>query len=87
MIQLEKVDEIKEILLEMYKKTISENEKTVISSIQKIINEINIYDDLTKKAALSLLRDITLMNNKQLSTTLSNLKKLYRQTKREVEEI
>jgi hypothetical protein len=87
MIQLEKVDEIKEILSEMYKKTISENEKTVISSIEKIINEINIYDDLTKKAALSLLRDITLMNNKQLSTTLSNLKKLYRQTKREVEEI
>lgn len=87
MIQNEKYQEIKEIIAEMQRKTTSENEKLVLASIEQIISNINSYDDLTKKTALSLLRDATLMNNKQLSTTLSTLKKVYKQTKREVENI
>jgi hypothetical protein len=87
MIQNEKFQEIKEIIAEMQKKVTSENEKLVLNSIEQIISNINLYDDLTKKTALSLLRDATLMNNKQLSTTLSTLKKVYKQTKKEVENI
>ncbi|HNC55871.1 MAG TPA: hypothetical protein PLP33_10540 [Leptospiraceae bacterium] len=87
MIQNEKYQEIKEIISEMQRKTTSENEKLVLASIEQIISNINSYDDLTKKTALSLLRDATLMNNKQLSTTLSTLKKVYKQTKKEVENI
>jgi hypothetical protein len=87
MIHNEKIQEVNEILAEMLKKTNSENEKNVLRSLQKIVSEINIYDDMSKKAALSLLREITLMNNKQLSTTLSNLKRLYKQTKKEVEDV
>jgi hypothetical protein len=87
MIQQERLSEIKEILSEMSKKITSENEKLVLNSIRNLIEDINEHDDLSKKAALSVLRDVTLMNNKQLSTALSSLKKVYKVTKREVEEI
>jgi len=87
MISNEKHGEIKEIISEMKKKVTTENEKLVLANIENIINNIDHYDELTKKTALSLLREVTFMNNKQLSTTLSSLKKVYKTTKKEVEDL
>lgn len=87
MIQNERHNEIREIITEMRKKVTTDNEKLVLANIENIITNIDFYDELTKKTSLALLREVTFMNNKQLSTTLSSLKKLYKTTKKEVEDL
>jgi hypothetical protein len=65
----------------------TDNEKLTIDAIKHIKDNLeNLdYDMLSKRAILLYIRNITNLNSKQLSIVLSNLKKHYREIKKQDE--
>lgn len=75
-------EEIKQFLVniitELDSRTKTENEKAVVDAIKQIMERIEDIDLLSKRAVLLYVRGITKLSSKQLSITLSSLKKHYK---------
>ena len=60
----------------------TENEKSCVRAISILLSNINDVDLLNKRAILLYLREISQLSSKQLSITLANLKKHYKEIKK-----
>ena len=69
---------ISEILLEIQKKVTNQNEIACISAIITLFGKIDDLDFLNKRAVFVYLRELSGLNPKQLSVSMSNIRKLYR---------
>lgn len=78
--------EDKESLSEMLKviqcKARNENEKKCISAIITLFNKVDELEFLNKRAIFVYLREISGLNPKQLSVSMSNIRKYYRDSKK-----
>lgn len=70
------------IIEELGKRTKSQNEKAVVDAIKIIVSDLDNLDFLTKRGVLVYLRNISNLNSKQLSISMSSLKKSYREVKK-----
>lgn len=61
----------------------NENEKLVVNAVKTIMHNIDEIDLLSKRALLLYIRELTNLSSKQLSLTLTSLKKHYRNVKTE----
>ena len=59
------------------------NEIACISAIIKIFEMVDQLDFLNKRAIFVYVRDISGLNSKQLSASMSSIRKLYREIKSE----
>lgn len=62
----------------------SENEIACVKAIQEIINNLDNLEILNKKALLCYLKEISHLNAKQLSSAISNLRKYYKEIRKEL---
>ena len=76
---------LRRIVLELEKRTRTDNEKATIEAIKIIIDRLDDIDLLSKRAVLLYIREITGLSSKQLSIVLSSLKKHYKEL-RKIEE-
>lgn len=60
----------------------TDNEKITIDAIKIIIERIDEIDLLSKRAVLLYIREISGLSSKQLSTTLTSLKKYYKELRK-----
>ncbi len=70
---------LKEVLLKIKSKPLNENEKLCIDSVITLFNNIEELEFLNKRAVFVYLREISGLNPKQLSSSLSNIRKYYRE--------
>lgn len=63
----------------------NDNEKLVVNAIRTLMDNIDHVDLLSKRAILLYIRELTNLSSKQLSLTLTSLKKHYRTVKAEQE--
>tara|TARA_A100001011_G_scaffold397957_1_gene500671 strand:- start:426 stop:1157 length:732 start_codon:yes stop_codon:yes gene_type:complete len=70
---------LKEVLLKIKSKPLNDNEKLCIESVITLFNNIEELDYLNKRAVFVYLREISGLNPKQLSSSLSNIRKYYRE--------
>jgi len=77
----QKKEGIFKLLSEIQKKATSENEKLCISAIISLFENVDDLDFLNKRAVFVYLREMSGLNPKQLTTTMSSIKKKYRQIK------
>jgi hypothetical protein len=66
------------------KRVKTDNEKLCVGAIQEIVNNMGDIDLLSKRAILCYLREISGLSAKSLSVVLSNLKKHYKEIKKEI---
>lgn len=59
----------------------TENERMVVGAIKVLITNIDDVDLLSKRAILLYVRELTNLSSKQLSLTLSSLKRYYKEVK------
>lgn len=78
MLQLEKRDEILCVFEKIDKKLQKPDDKVCIKALIDFVHNIDEIDIIHKKAIYLYLRDMTNMNTKQLSVSMSNIKHLYR---------
>jgi hypothetical protein len=79
MIQAMQKDHIKEVFKKIQKRLIDENEKICMESIITIFEHIDDIDILHKRAIFVYIRDMSNLNQKQLSTALSAIRKHYKE--------
>lgn len=82
MIAFENKDNVLDLIKEITDKVKTDNEKNCIRAISILLDNINDVDLLNKRAILLYLREISQLSSKQLSITLANLKKHYKEHKR-----
>ncbi len=70
---------LKEVLLKIKSKPLNDNEKLCIDSVITLFSSIDELDYLNKRAVFVYLREISGLNPKQLSSSLSNIRKYYRE--------
>jgi hypothetical protein len=70
---------LKEILQKIKIKITNSNEKLCIDSIIKVFDNIDQLDFLNKRAVFVYLRNISGLNPKQLSVSISNIRKIYKE--------
>jgi len=70
------------LIKEITEKVKTTNEENCVRAIKILLDNINDVDLLNKRAILLYLREISQLSSKQLSITLANLKKHYREIKR-----
>jgi len=75
--------EIMIILNQIQEKVDGKNEIACISAIIKIFEMVDQLDFLNKRAIFVYVRDISGLNSKQLSASMSSIRKLYRELKQE----
>ena len=83
MIQSERRDEIQEILKKLKSQVENQNDVKCIDAILIVFAKIDDLDLLNKRAIYVYIREISGLNSKQLSTSMSTIRKLYRQIKNE----
>lgn len=79
MILAEQKNHIKEVLKRISKRLIDENEKTCMQAIMTIFEHVDDIDILHKRAIFVYIRDISNLNQKQLSIALSAIRKHYKE--------
>lgn len=79
------IEENKQILLEMFakikKRLNSQNEIACMNAIETLFNRIEDLDYLNKRAVFVYLRDLSGLTPKQLSVSMSNIRKCYKDIK------
>jgi hypothetical protein len=75
----ESKDELFEIFEKISKKLTGENEQTCIAAIKKIFTDVDEIELFNKRAVFVYLREISNLNSKQLSISLSNIRKHFRE--------
>jgi hypothetical protein len=80
----ENTKNLKKIVDGLEKKVKTENEILCIKAIQEIVENLEDIDILNKRAVLLYIREITNLSSKQLSVVLSNLKKYYKDVKKDI---
>jgi hypothetical protein len=83
MIDQEFKAEIMIILHQIQEKVDGKNEIACINAIIKIFEMVDQLDFLNKRAIFVYVRDISGLNSKQLSASMSSIRKLYREIKQE----
>ena len=78
-IQEEDKEILKEVLGKVKNKANNENEKLCIDAIIKVFANVDNLDFLNKRAIFVYLREISGLNPKQLSVSISNIRKYYRE--------
>ena len=68
-----------EVLLKVKNKANNENEKLCIDAIMKVFANVDNLDFLNKRAIFVYLREISGLTPKQLSVSISNIRKYYRE--------
>ena len=79
LIQEEDKEILKEVLGKVKNKANNENEKLCIDAIIKVFANVDNLDFLNKRAIFVYLREISGLNPKQLSVSISNIRKYYRE--------
>jgi hypothetical protein len=79
MIQASQKERIKEVFKKIRKRLIDDNEKICMESIITIFEHIDDIDILHKRAIFVYIRDMSNLNQKQLSTALSAIRKHYKE--------
>ena len=79
MIQASQKERIKEVFKKINKRLIDDNEKICMESIITIFEHIDDIDILHKRAIFVYIRDMSSLNQKQLSTALSAIRKHYKE--------
>lgn len=70
---------LKDILHKIKSKPLNDNEKLCIDSVLTLFENIEEIEFLNKRAVFVYLREISGLNPKQLSSSLSNIRKIYRE--------
>ena len=83
MIAAEKRDEIKKTLEILKGKVVNTNDVACINAVIVVFEKIDDLDLLNKRAIYVYIREISGLNSKQLSTSMSTIRRLYRQLKSE----
>jgi hypothetical protein len=83
MIAAEKRDEIKKTLEILKGKVVNTNDVACINAVIVVFEKIDDLDLLNKRAIYVYIREISGLNSKQLSTSMSTIRRLYRQIKSE----
>ena len=83
MIQGERRAEIQKILTKLKSQIENQNDVKCIDAILVVFAKIDDLDLLNKRAIYVYIREISGLNSKQLSTSMSTIRKLYRQIKNE----
>lgn len=78
-IREEDKDILSEMLLKIKSKPLNENEKLCINAVITLFKNIEEVEFLNKRAVFVYLREISGLNPKQLSSSLSNIRKYYRE--------
>ncbi len=73
---------LNDMLLVIQGKARNENEKKCISAIITLFNKVDELEFLNKRAIFVYLREISGLNPKQLSVSMSNIRKYYRDSKK-----
>ena len=68
-----------EVLVKVKNKANNENEKLCIDAIMKVFSNVDNLDFLNKRAIFVYLREISGLTPKQLSVSISNIRKYYRE--------
>lgn len=76
-------DLIKKIIQELLNKSRTTNEKAVLNAVEDILNNIDNLEFLNKRALLIYVRELSKLSSKSLSMILSNLKKQYKELKKQ----
>ena len=79
----EKRDEIKKTLEILKGKVVNTNDVACINAVIIVFERIDDLDLLNKRAIYVYIREISGLNSKQLSTSMSTIRRLYRQVKSE----
>lgn len=85
MMKRDEMDSLKTMLTTIKSRVSNENDIQCINSIMMIFEKIDDVDLLNKKAVFLYIREMTGLTPKQLTTTISSLKKHYREIKEENE--
>lgn len=83
MISAEQRDEIHEILKILRTKVVNTNDVACVEAVTVVFNKIDELDLLNKRAVYVYIREISGLNSKQLSTSMSTVRRLYKQIKGE----
>ena len=83
MISAEQRNEIQEILKILRTKVINTNDVACVEAVTVVFNKIDELDLLNKRAVYVYIREISGLNSKQLSTSMSTVRRLYKQIKGE----
>ena len=84
LISAEKRDEINEVLRILKSKVVNANDVACVNAVIVVFEKIDDLDLLNKRAIYVYIREISGLNSKQLSTSMSTVRRLYRQIKGEV---
>ena len=83
MIKKELQAEIREVIKIIRQRVVNKNDVSCVEAIIVIFDKIDELDLLNKRAIYVYIREISGLNSKQLSTSMSTVRKLYRQIKGE----
>ena len=83
MIKKELQGEIRKVLAIIRERVVSANDISCVEAITVVFDKIDDLDLLNKRAIYVYIREISGLNSKQLSTSMSTVRKLYRQIKGE----
>ena len=83
MIEGERREEIKKVLKILRTQVVNNNDVACVEAILVVFDKIDELDLLNKRAIYVYIREISGLNSKQLSTSMSTVRRLYRQVKNE----
>jgi len=84
MIQAEFRDEVKQVLFRIKGMVDSKNDVACVEAVITVFNNLDQLDFLNKRAIFVYVRDISGLNSKQLSASMSTIRKMYRELKANV---
>ena len=76
-------EEIKKVLKILRTQVVNNNDVACVEAILVVFDKIDELDLLNKRAIYVYIREISGLNSKQLSTSMSTVRRLYRQVKNE----
>jgi hypothetical protein len=83
LISFERRNEINEVIGILQGKVTNKNDVACVNAISVVFKNIDELDLLNKRAIYVYIREISGLNSKQLSTSMSSIRKMYRQIKNE----
>ena len=83
LISFEKRNEINDVLDILKTKVSNKNDVACVNAITVVFKNIDELDLLNKRAIYVYIREISGLNSKQLSTSMSAIRRMYRQIKNE----
>ncbi len=84
MISAEQKQEITDILIQIKSKVEKPNDVSCINAIIKVFEMLDQLEFLNKRAIFVYVREISGLNSKQLSSSMSNIRRHYRQIKKDM---